>query len=90
MGPFKELFEKDIEVEGVSTGRAKALTGEYYFVREGLLYHQPEGDGTEQLVVPGSLRSRILSLGHDLPWSGQLNNVKTLQRVASRFDWPGL
>ena len=89
-GSLKGLFEKATEVEGVSTGRAKALTGEYYFVREGLLYHQPEGDSTEQLVVPCTLRSRILSLGHDLPWSGHLGNVKTLQRIASRFYWPGL
>ena len=53
---LKELFEKATEVEGESTGRAKALTGEYYFVQEGLLYHQPEGDSTEQLVVPCTLR----------------------------------
>uniref|UniRef100_A0A8C5A763 Uncharacterized protein n=1 Tax=Gadus morhua TaxID=8049 RepID=A0A8C5A763_GADMO len=52
---LKELFEKATEVEGVSTGRAKALAGEYYFVCGSLLYHQPEGDSTEQLVVPCSL-----------------------------------
>ena len=54
---LKELFEKATEVESVSAGRAKALSGEYYFVHGSLLYHQPEGDSTEQLVVPCSLGS---------------------------------
>ena len=40
---LKETFRKVTEVDGEKTGVATALTGEYYFIQEGLLYHQPEG-----------------------------------------------
>ena len=87
---LKEPFGKVTEIEGVKTGVTAALSGEHYFIREGLLYHQPEGGSREQLVVPNRLREKVLSLGHDIPWSGHLGNVKTLGRIAARFHWPGL
>ena len=87
---LKETFRKVTEVDGEKTGVAAALTGEYYFIQEGLLYHQPEGGRSEQLVVPKGLREKVLTLGHDIPWAGHLGNVKTLERIAARFHWPGL
>ncbi|KAL2089206.1 hypothetical protein ACEWY4_016105 [Coilia grayii] len=87
---LREAYKKVTEIEGEKTGAAKALTGEYYFIREGLLYHQPEGGSAEQLVVPQGLRAKVLALGHDIPWAGHLGSVKTLERVAARFHWPGL
>lgn len=87
---LKELFGKATVIEGVSTGQAKALLGEFLFVQQGLLYHQPEGSSNEQLVIPCSLRPKILSLGHDIPWAGHLGSVKTLQRIADKFFWPGI
>ncbi|KAL2086933.1 hypothetical protein ACEWY4_017992 [Coilia grayii] len=58
---LKELFSKAAEVEGVSPEQAKALFGEYFFVKDGLLYHQPEGGSTEQLVVPGLISTASFS-----------------------------
>ena len=52
---LKETFRKVTEVDGEKTGVAAALTGEYYFIREGLLYHQPEG-----VAVSSWLSQRVL------------------------------
>uniref|UniRef100_A0A9J8BJ87 Gypsy retrotransposon integrase-like protein 1 n=1 Tax=Cyprinus carpio carpio TaxID=630221 RepID=A0A9J8BJ87_CYPCA len=45
---------------------------------------------TEQLVVPEILRTRVLHLGHSIPWAGHLGQEKTEERIGSRFYWPGL
>lgn len=66
------------------------LSGEYYVVREGLLYHHPAEGRPEQLVVPTKLRGRVLEMGHDIPWSGHLSLTKTYDRISARFYWPGL
>ena len=58
-------------------------------MKGGLLYHQPEEGKVEQLVVPKSLRAKVLALGHDIPWAGHLGSMKTLERIAARFHWPG-
>ncbi|KAL2102386.1 hypothetical protein ACEWY4_001554 [Coilia grayii] len=87
---LKDTFCKVTEIDGVRTGVAPGLSGEFYFVRDGLLYHQPEDGSVEQVVVPKGLRDRVLSLGHDIPWAGHLGTVKTLERIAQRFHWPGL
>lgn len=61
------------------TGIALSLTGESYF-----LSGVAEGGAVEQLVLPHSLRERVLTLG----WtSGQCKNTKS---IANIFYWPGL
>lgn len=49
---------------------------------------QWQGMTGEQLVVPTSLRSMVLKLGHSTPWTGHLGQQKTLARVSNRFYWP--
>ena len=44
---------------------------------------------TEQLVVPEALRTKVLHLGHSVPWSGHLGREKTEKRILQRFYWPG-
>lgn len=56
-------------MDGVSTGVAPSLTGESFMLQKGLLYHQPEGGAPEQLVLPHSLREKVLTLGHSIPWA---------------------
>uniref|UniRef100_A0A3Q2DC58 Gypsy retrotransposon integrase-like protein 1 n=1 Tax=Cyprinodon variegatus TaxID=28743 RepID=A0A3Q2DC58_CYPVA len=87
---LKELFSKATETEGEKNGIATALYGEDYFIRDGLLFHQLEGGSIEQVVVPQCLRGKVLALGHDVPLAGHLGNVKTFERIARRFYWPGL
>ena len=87
---LETAFSKVTEIDGVSTGVAPSLCRESYLLQRGLLYHQPEGGATEQLVVPQSLREIVLTLGHSIPWAGHLGSVKTLDRIASTFFWPCL
>lgn len=47
-----------------------------------------QGRTGEQLVVPTSLRSMVLKLGHSTPLAGHLGQQKTLARVSNRFYWP--
>ncbi|KAG5277592.1 hypothetical protein AALO_G00119390, partial [Alosa alosa] len=87
---LKNAFSKVTEIDGVKTGESADLNGEFYFVKDDLLYHQPKDAAVEQIVVPKCLRDKVLCLGHDIPWAGHLGTVKTLERIAQRFHWPGM
>ena len=53
----------------------------------------PPDDGwkvVNQVVIPPSYRSDILSLGHELPLAGHLGIKKTFKRIMCQFYWPGL
>ena len=43
-----------------------------------------------QLVVPESLREKVVSLAHDTLLSGHRGSSKTLNRVLQEFYWPGI
>ena len=43
-----------------------------------------------QVMVPVSLRARILSLGHDMLFSAHMGIHRTLVRITSSFYWPGI
>lgn len=60
------------------------------FLRDQVLYYKADSDDRERLVVPQGLREQVLKLGHSIPWAGHLGSKKTLDRIASRFYWPGL
>ena len=42
-----------------------------------------------QVVVPSSLRYKIMMLGHDSPCSGHMGVKRTSFRISSSFFWPG-
>ncbi len=64
------------------------VVGEGYFLRDQVLYYKL--DDKEGLVIPQGLWEQVLKLGHSIPWAGHLGTKKTLDRIASRFYWPGL
>ena len=43
-----------------------------------------------QVMIPKPLRAKILSLGHDMPFSAHMGINRTLIRVTSSFYWPGV
>ena len=43
-----------------------------------------------QVMIPETLRAKILSLGHDMPFSAHMGIYRTLVRVTSSFYWPGM
>ena len=51
---------------------------------------EPDGFGRTQVLVPISLRSKIIHVAHDVPSSGHLGTQKTLDRVLRHFYWPGI
>jgi hypothetical protein len=76
------------------SGERKILGAAAYsfYVSEGLLYRQYEKGSKvySQVVVPFSLRSSVLVVGHDQLLAGHCGVRRTLARVLSRFFWPGV
>ena len=66
-----------------------------FFVKNEILYRKYVGKHDEeesliQLVVPESLREKVVSLAHDTLLSGHRGYTKTLNRVLQEFYWPGI
>ena len=62
-------------------------------LREGILVRthrfRPQEEERQRLVVPKSLRLRLLGLVHDNVLAGHLGVDKTLSRVRELYYWPG-
>ena len=52
--------------------------------------HEDDSRSVEQLVIPRKCRKVALELAHDVPMGGHLGSLKTLDRLLSRFYWPGI
>jgi len=65
-----------------------------FFIKNEILYRKyigkHDGEGIIQLVVPESLREKVVSLAHDTLLSGHRGSTKTLNRVLQEFYWPGI
>jgi len=63
-----------------------------FFIKNETLYRKYIGKHDEesiiQLLVPESLREKIVSLAHDTLLSGHRGSIKTLNRVLQEFCWP--
>lgn len=81
---LKPLFQKVNKVNTVSALQQK----DHFLIKDDRL-HLESAEG-ERLVVPESMRLKVLLLGHSVPWAGHLGQQKTLARIASRFYWPWL
>uniref|UniRef100_A0A8C6VTB1 Gypsy retrotransposon integrase-like protein 1 n=1 Tax=Nothobranchius furzeri TaxID=105023 RepID=A0A8C6VTB1_NOTFU len=85
---LKPWLNKVIEVEGVKQGSLGCLEDATYVIKNGILY---QSKGTvEALALPKQFRSKVMELGHSVPWAGHMAFQKTLCRIASRFVWPGM
>jgi len=80
---YWELAENPVE-----NGKAQ------FFVKNEILYRKyigkHDGEGIIQLVVPESLREKVVSLADDTLLSGHRGYTKTLNRVSQEFYWPGI
>lgn len=81
---LKPLFEK----ANASSTRSALMQKDQLMIKDDILYLV--GAEGERLVVPESMRLKVLHLGHSVPWAGHLGQQKTLSRIASRFYWPRL
>ena len=55
-----------------------------------MLWGNDEGPNTLQLVVRRTIRQEIMTQLHDSRTAGHLGRDKTVNRVRSRFYWPGM
>jgi len=60
-----------------------------FFIKNEILYRKyigkHDGEDIIQLVVPESLREKVVSLAHDTLLSGHRGSTKTLKRVLQEF-----
>ena len=88
-----KLFEHAKEKTVLSTRNNGNLR---YVIRGGILtrYYLGNKNGVDekikQIVVPKSLRKRIMSLAHESIVGGHLGTKKTSDRIVSNFHWPGI
>lgn len=62
-----------------------------YVMNDGVLYRYNNDESDEaQLVVPEHERSDILKIYHDESTAGHYGAERTIQRIASRYFWPGM
>jgi len=90
---FRELQEDDKSITALKSfveAEPYPLGRPYFYISEGILMHHDEKQNHEadQLVVPATLRNRILFLAHDIPASGHLGITKTKARLWPHFFWP--
>ncbi|GFR78367.1 reverse transcriptase [Elysia marginata] len=100
---LKDLQQEDPSLE---QARRNALTGDiihtgkdnesWYSYQKGILvrhFKSPKvehGDVVKQVVVPASLRSKVMALGHDSILAGHLAAKKTAEKILTNFYWPNL
>ena len=83
---FKREQQKDTALDNL---RTLAAQEKGYFMRNNLLYRKSKKDKfQDQLVVPASLRSYVMKVCHESPWSAHGGVAATRKRVAKRFSWP--
>ncbi|KAI7806491.1 hypothetical protein IRJ41_006936, partial [Triplophysa rosa] len=81
---LKALFEKAMANNTMST----LVLKDCLVIKEDKLYLVSAEN--ERLVVPESMRLKVLQMGHSVPWAGHLGQQKTLSTIAGRFYWPKL
>ncbi|XP_061195768.1 uncharacterized protein LOC133203996 [Saccostrea echinata] len=100
---MKELQTTD---ESLSTYRNLATSGKkknlgdgivsWFSVEKGLLYRHFQSSKVsdnkifKQLVIPGTLRRKVMTIAHDSIMGGHLGTKKTVDRISSSFYWPGI
>ena len=77
---LSELQESDDEAQKI---RAKGLKNGYEEVEE-ILYHQG------LFLVPGSIRTELISRHHDDPLAGNFGINKTKDLIGRKYYWPSL
>ena len=95
----REAQLSDPEVAKILTGLESAdeLSGHRwsdrgYLINQGVLYRYVEDSDAEepQLVVPESLRSKVMYECHDSPTAAHGGIQKTLHRISQHFYFPGM
>ncbi|KAJ1171952.1 hypothetical protein NDU88_003809 [Pleurodeles waltl] len=99
-GPTREQLCKGQEtcpsLEGLRQQAAEETKGnvsgtDRVYWEDGLIYTEardPKPGPTRRVVVPQEFRAFILTLAHDIPLAGHLEQTKTWERLVNHFYWP--
>ncbi len=91
---LKHAFEQVCSIDGQPLQSGRPLSYPYFAVLKDRLYRvtqdtQPKQD-TTQLLVPKSRREMLFQAAHYNPMAGHLGQTATLNRLMTRFFWPGI
>ena len=90
---LKKYWKLAEEGKDSSPGR---IGNTQFSVMNGLLYRLYQsgkiagGNRLKQIVVPTSLREKVMRIAHDSIMGGHLGSGKTSERILSQFYWPNL
>lgn len=85
---LRKCLESSREMIPTADRELKVLINELpkcFLGNDGVLRHKSK-DGRAQIIIPGTLTSRVLKMMHDD--QGHFGFAKTLQRTKERFYWP--
>ena len=85
-------LQKFKEAKGTETGKGYRIT---YEKRGGIWYRIRQrkyevGDTRKQILVPKSLRAKVMEVALDSLFGGHLGVKKTEDMIQTNFFWPGL
>jgi len=69
---------------------------DHYFLKSGVLLRSwrdkmaPPESSFHQIVVPASLRPKLLQIAHEIPGACHLGVAKTQSRLLRHFFWPSI
>ena len=92
---IKFLQDKTLPPEPAVSRRVVACAPFYGFDERDRLIILPNDSkqrrqASARVVVPESLKARVLADNHDAPAAGHQGRLRTLQRIADRFYWDGM
>ena len=95
---FAKLKQKDTTLEKYLHLKDAVRKGDYKIKYEKLRGNQCRiqspidrlGEGSKQIVVPKTLRRKVMEVAHDSIFGGHLGIKKTKDRIQTNFYWPGM
>ncbi len=91
---LKHAFEQVGFIDGQPLQSARPLSYPYFAILKDRLYRVTQDTQTKQdttqLLVPKSRREMLFQAAHYNPMAGHLGQTATLNRLMTRFFWPGI
>ena len=96
--PFIDLLQREILPDSDKVARSLLIKSQDYVMDNGILYHlyAPPGSGhrkdrvIKQIVVPHSLRDKILKAYHDSLLAGHAGIERTFQAIRLKYYWTSM
>ncbi|XP_056598991.1 uncharacterized protein LOC130417451 [Triplophysa dalaica] len=91
---LKHAFEQVRTIDGQLLQPAQTLSYPYFAILKDRLYRVTQDtqskQDTTQLVIPKSRREMLFQAAHCNPMAGHLGQAATVNRLTTRFFWPGI